>query len=108
MNILKTELDTPQIPATCRNIKENPKANFFRNLLADQKLTQVDVQAVMKGTSVLVKSEVEGQLQHAISLMESNGCSEEHVQLLECQLATYKTTDLFQGSLNNFFFIHHL
>ncbi len=83
-------------PGPCRSF-QNEKADFVRHLLADQKLTQTDVQAVMKGAHSLVTSEVVCQLQQAISLLEDNGCSPDHVQLIQSQIDSYKRQDLFQG-----------
>jgi hypothetical protein len=67
---------------------------FVMKLLAEQKLTQVDIQLIMEGTSELVNHIVQEKLKEARVHLIEHGCS--HVEVIE---NLKKKTDTIFGHL---------
>ena len=70
------------------------------NLLAEQKFTQTDINAVIVGTSDLVQSEVLNMLNHVSTLLLDNGCIEEHVNVVKQLKTSYTERTLFHSVRN--------
>jgi hypothetical protein len=82
--------------------------NFVMKLLAEQKLSQVDMQAVMSGTDLLIKKKLEDLINEASAQLEESGCSNEQLEILRNLRTNFMNHDMFtnlktQHSQINFF-----
>ena len=69
--------------------------NFVMNLLAEQKLTQVDMQAVMSGTDLLIKKKLEELINEASVQLQESGCSDEQLEILQNLKTNFMNHDTF-------------
>ncbi len=77
------------IVSGCTNKKFHP-GRYVLKLLSERKLTQVDVQYVMKETSNFMKSEVMQELTKLQRMMEDEGCELRYLTMIEQIKEEYK------------------
>lgn len=66
---------------------------FVMLLMSDHKMTQLDIQSVLKGTSDFINSIVVQKLEEAATILRENGCV--HTEMVEGVKNNFSETELF-------------